>query len=1396
MATLADSSSTKPQAAPILRRRRVRFWLLIALAVVVLLPIVAFLGAVIYVRLGGLRSTIAGQLSETFASPARVGSVTTGWLSDLQIENVQIDATDGGKPLSVDAARIEWDLGPMLSSGRVRALRLEHPQLDLKQLADGRWNFGIKTSKEAQGGQIDQIVIHGGELSLELMPGAALRLSDLGGAFGDSGSAAPRSFNLGAVLPSGETFNATGALGPGSRMNIDVFGHTILERDWPALKTLNGKLKFDLSFKREGAGPVQMDCRLDSDSLIWKAGPERAVAIPDRVLQFSAVFPTDNKAPATVLNNVSLSSYGLSIAAKSVSIGDTLAFENGSASIDLSSAKAFTGIAAQGQIVASNLNGELHLSPGLSPARRGENDPATRLSGDFSIVNAHVAVDGMGDLPALTGTARLDWPALKATLALGAVGRAEFTVKDLAAVAQHSPPAIAANTEIQDVSIDLGQALQLLAAIDSQALRDLPVFVDGSLSASHLTPVVKQTESGPSISLSGLKLNHLALRRWTLNAPVPALKASGELSATLSVAGSRQTLLLDGKLAEDEPKNAQRLAGEFHATVASDEHGVWRAGPVRLSNVTVPWAMLKNITDVTALTGISGEGALTVKEAVIDEAARTMTATVLIDAPVIETPFPEQLQKLLVMSVRAANLEMTAKLLERYPIITHIKLTGSQAAMDVRIADGQLILKGSTHQALVNVGVAGGDVGLFPLPEYRFNYSVPLEPNEAGQRHTLDLQWSRDGRLQLDLNDSPAGIITARGNLHVESAGGKDIHFDVTSDSRNNQFGPATLSVGAVNAGELNTLYRVVRRKIFADPPIGGAIRNLKLELQPFHLAGLPEQRAVDAKITASLDNLGVRSGDWDEAVVSGTLLCLLHYAGGDLNFNTLATLEKYEALLGDGTIYIPPPPPGRTGSFKFACKAEHRPETKSVHVRIDNCGLNLGGLISADGSGVMIIDEGMKGELKLENVRVAVPDMQEASRAFVPPNVQYRQPWFETLDFAGSGVFTGEYTCDSSGASNLTGKINVRKGRMTIGRTLPLTLSNIDGDIPVIERDGESAEDTRVTPVHGTLAIGPIDSGPLRMERQRFEFTAAAPNSLVLNSAFSLETPAGSATISKLSVQNILGAAPGEPELSFAAALRIDADRVLRNSGFNIAGLETCRLGGPPLHCVLKRADAGGLWHLSTTGALKGPLFNGELRASNIAARGLFGPAPVFTGDLSAEAANGIYLNDLFERNGSAGTLNLRVNASVKNLEAASASLDGILAFDFGMESIPAAEGEYWFDGVLAMKTNRPYVRAQFPKMIFSDKGIEKRTFGIKQFGLGFKLRNGMLTGPEPKIAGDLILEGYGASRNVFANRFKADIKGEPGRVTPWADAVKRLRTWLTPDSNRPAGDDELESE
>src|SRR5207253_447522 len=88
---------------------------------------------------------------------------------------------------------------------------------------------------------------------------------------------------------------------------------------------------------------------------------DKTIALPDRSLLFSTTFPADYKSAATILNNVSLSSYGLNFTAKSLSFGDTLAIESGSASVDLSGTKLFTGIEAQGQIVASNVTGEIPL---------------------------------------------------------------------------------------------------------------------------------------------------------------------------------------------------------------------------------------------------------------------------------------------------------------------------------------------------------------------------------------------------------------------------------------------------------------------------------------------------------------------------------------------------------------------------------------------------------------------------------------------------------------------------------------------------------------------------------------------------------------------------------------------------------------------------------------------------------------------------------------------------------------------------------------------------------------------------------------------------------------------------------------------------------------------------
>jgi hypothetical protein len=333
---------------------------------------------------------------------------------------------------------------------------------------------------------------------------------------------------------------------------------------------------------------------------------------------------------------------------------------------------------------------------------------------------------------------------------------------------------------------------------------------------------------------------------------------------------------------------------------------------------------------------------------------------------------------------------------------------------------------------------------------------------------------------------------------------------------------------------------------------------------------------------------------------------------------------------------------------------------------------------------------------------------------------------------------------------------------------------------------------ETKPYELRGKLNLGPLKFGALQARAQELAFIAR-PNHLLLDSPLELQTPLGNVTVASASYKNLLNfSASEQPQIDFALSAKVDVASRLKDFGISLNGLENTTLSGPPLQCRIERVLSKlgerelAHWDLDTTGNFRAPFFGGEISVEGLNARGLFGPAPSFGGDLFLRGAEGVRFKAFTDANqqlgalisglpGKAlGKLALRANLALTNFEAADLSIAGIKRFDLDIESLDFKDNEFWFDGELAMTLNYPLVRAAFPA-IFSDDKIKALTFGIKKLAMKFSLsEDGWLTGPlATKLPDNMVLEGYGHESGFSAlldMRLKQDVKAAvPPHRVPW---------------------------
>ena len=1278
MSTAVSSPKSSAHPAVPQRRRGARFWLTVAAIVLVVLPLVGYLVAVAYVRFGGLNASATNELSDLFGAKAKVGSVTTRWLDNLQLDKVQIEPAQSGKPLTVESARLEWDAGPMLSSSRIRSLALDGPKLDLKRFDDGRWNFTLKPATSTEGGgAIEQILIKDGELSLDMFNGFPLHVSKINGAITDTGDPAPRSLSVRGELPSTEIVSIAGSLGPGPQLNMNIFGGLNIERDFAPRPPLTGRLHYDVSLRREPhAGksetdvspraPLRLDGRIDLEGVRYET-PALSIASGFRAAHVRTNFVSDDKAAHTELQNSSLSLEGLgAMTAASIRVDDkNILIEKGTAKFDIPAL--FGLLSGDSQIKTVNVTGAIE-GENLTATIPRDSNGQLQIAGGASLANARVALEGLGELPPVNAHANLSWPAVLDTeFALGTVGQTQLHVQKLAAIAsansfQSLATLLASNVNIQQLNIDLGQVMQLDVIrrlithdIRNTAAPQLSTTFDGVLTGTNITPVLSGSEGAQRIVIGGLKLRDGILRRWPFHAPVPTVMLTGDATVTLDT-GSAPRLQIDGTFAEANAQPGAGLSGEVCISFAPDANGVWHRQPLRLTNVNAPWLTLNRIIDVAALTGVNAEGKVTISEAQIDTLTGAIQATVQIDAPTVLIPLPQQMQSLLVAALRIANLPRVAIILEHYPI-KNVNLTPCQAVIDVKIVDGQIVATGRIQRMPVKIKApVAGEVSVFTLPECQFTYKQPLEPDDSGEAYSLDLNVLHGAHFKVDVNHTVSNglkavdLLKAKGELALESGGGKTISFDVGADLHAGEIGPATISIDTLTAKDLNSLLERVIEKSDDNSIVRGSIRDLKISVQPINFSKPPAQREVNGKLSATFNDTSIRFGNWDEVSLSGPLVCIVNSADTGIGINALLTLDRYEALLADGALYIPSPPAGQKGSAKVALKLNHNSDDGSLRIRVENAEFALVNLATGSASGTIALDSsGNFAEANFDRVHATIMDLAAASRQLAERNTLTRQPWFETLNLSGRASFTGTFFCDGNGNSNIVGGIDISKGQFTFGKTIPVTIPNLAGTIPILVREGTVAADKagkKEAAQIGEISFGAVDSALLKAEPQKLKLQAT-PNNLECSTALKLDTPAGPVEISNLLFKNLLSNALGPTEATFTSNLQLDLARIVRDSGLHGTETELAKLVGPPLQGTAKRS--GDAWEILTTGVLTGKFYEGALRAENLGVRGLFASAPVFTANLSADPAGSKPFQELFKAApGSAGPA--RVAASLTN--------------------------------------------------------------------------------------------------------------------------------------------------
>lgn len=280
---MSDIESTLVNSPPAAakRPRRARFWLLLAAGVLLGIPLLAYLGIWAYLNLGFLDDSIAQRISKKFGSTARVGSIKSDVLRNLKIRDIAIDPQGPGEPLTIGAAKLDFDPIDLLQNGRMRGITVERPDIDLRYDAKMGWNHTLKVSTEPGPGiQIERFNVNDGTLAVAWPGGGHIKLLNVSASYKSGRGANP--FLLRGTLESGEPFGLDGQSGPGTAFDGRLHGSVNLNATVTSVAGFDpgveGEMRYDFTARRENlaAGetrraPVSIDGLLKFNHFSWNA---------------------------------------------------------------------------------------------------------------------------------------------------------------------------------------------------------------------------------------------------------------------------------------------------------------------------------------------------------------------------------------------------------------------------------------------------------------------------------------------------------------------------------------------------------------------------------------------------------------------------------------------------------------------------------------------------------------------------------------------------------------------------------------------------------------------------------------------------------------------------------------------------------------------------------------------------------------------------------------------------------------------------------------------------------------------------------------------------------------------------------------------------------------------
>lgn len=1008
------------ETLPVSRKKRgLKFWLVAALCVVVLTPVLAFAVAWGYVKLGYLKSSVETNLSKKFGAPARVGEVKSGVLGGMEMGDVSIEARDKSAPITLDSAKVEWNLKALLSDGRLRSVSLERPRVDLRYSPNSGWNHSVNFSNEGAAIQIGRFEFRNGSFALGL-PSGGVKLENVSGNFTNFEGRGASPFVLRGELNGHDALVLEGSGGP-AQGDFSVHGRAnlLLEKDVGAfISGMKGSARVELSARREMHGGGDL------------LGLNAAVSVKDfswAHLNLAAEkFSVEANAKMTMsdieFDNLKIGSekHGTFVTHGAHQVGPRgyLRLDDTSWALEFEELdRAFSPRLLEG---IGELRGRVTMSGASLMLPLAERAPAFSLKGVLKSPRLIWTVPGFGDLPEAEVEAAVDWPVLQR----GEVKLGDFASTEISMADMSGKEPVGMN--FKKLNFDLGRFYEsalgrrVILGAANAFVRDLPYALGGTIGGDAL----ESKWMGNTYSISKLEARELEVVKWPLEMRVPGWKFSGPMKTELKYAdGNLSGLTLGAELKARDGKIEVAVKSKTPRSAKG-----WGAGSVEIEKFKAPLNELDKAFAWLAGTGMQLSGELEGEGIRIDPGTGSAGRLHLGGAG-IGVAMTEKLRAFGMGMARFFGKDPDVLPFSAVKLLDAVNLKDLNADISFRQTEKKFSISGRTQPATISISLPVlPDFSPPKIPQVpALSFQINTSEVANGVRHEGWIEWP-GGRLSCDAIQAEDGQWTYKGAL-TGKPGGFEARYERTFDEAEKSLGPIKITIPVLELSDLVPANEKEKKRWWS-----GAIKGLKVEISPLSFGA--DGVAYKTRIDGEFVNATVLFAGYEFEKVNGTFTVRVG-AGADGNsVDFQSTLASVSANLWNGSLRLQPPAGGRSTAIKLAFATPRA----GAAVRLDKFEIDAGeyfrfstrGLMRGDGGGHWL-------SVELKDVLLHAADLKVIGQGIVT------RP-----ELAGRALFLGSAGWDQTGQYSVDGTLKLEHVAVRTSGAEAIEIKEMNGEVPV----------------------------------------------------------------------------------------------------------------------------------------------------------------------------------------------------------------------------------------------------------------------------------------------------------------------------------------------------------